>query len=149
MAIEYRLTTAGSTPLREVAARAFPDPAETPDGTSGLLVADLHDRYGFGVTIYAGENGYIEAESDGSRWEWEPAQFVSTTFRMGKEIDLERALTAMLHAVKRLLDSGAEDVALDLNGNWLLLTRVNGVITKHKRDGWWEVHGVVDPIIPV
>ncbi|GIE91320.1 SitI3 family protein [Actinoplanes regularis] len=148
MALEYRLTIARATTITDLAVRAFPDPAERPQGSPSLLVADLYDRYGFEVTIYAGQNGYRSAESDDGMWEWKPAEYISMSFRMDKTAHPSQTLPAMLAAVKRVLDSGAEDVALDLNGNWLLLTRVNGVITKHKRDGWWEVHGVVDPIIP-
>ncbi|BCY13174.1 SitI3 family protein [Actinoplanes sp. L3-i22] len=142
MAIEYRMIVAGSTPVREIATRAFPDPDERPIGTPPLLTADLKDKYGFGVTLYAGTDGYLEAETDDGMWEWEPTQFVRITFHMSKHGEMGPALAAMLAAVGRVLDSGSEDTSLDLNGSWLLLTRMGGVITRHKQAGWWEVYNL-------
>jgi hypothetical protein len=142
MAIEYRLTLAGATPISEIAARAFPDPADRPEGTPSLLAADLDLRFGFQVTVYADENGYVEAESDEEMWIWEPEEFASMTFRMDKDAEPVSALTAMLAAVRRVLDTGTEDASLDLNGSWLLLTRTGGVTMKHKLADWWAVYNL-------
>jgi hypothetical protein len=136
MAIEYRLTLAGSTPVEQVAERALPDPAERPTGTARLS-ADLYDRYGFDVTIRAGQNGYYDAESDNGTWEWEPETYVAVTFRMEKNTDSDRAVRNMLTVVRCVLDSGDEDAALIFNGDVLLFTRFSEDLVMHRRDGWW------------
>ncbi|GAA4588443.1 hypothetical protein BJY16_008565 [Actinoplanes octamycinicus] len=152
MAIEYRFTIAGSTPVAEIAQRAFPYPAdrpvEYPGGKPGLLFADLRETAGFSVTIRAGENGYLQAESDDGMWEWESSIYVRMTFRLTNGADVDRALSAMLTAVQRTVKSGHEDVVLDLNGNWLLLTRIDGVLAKHKLADWWNLHQVAGLIGP-
>ena len=147
MATEYRLTLAGSTPAEQVAERALPDPVDRPTGTPHLLAADLYDRYGFEVTVRAGENGYYDAESDNGMWEWEPAAYVAVTFRLEANADSDRALVAMVLAVRRVLQTGPEDVALVLNGNWLLLTRCDGVVVKHRRDKWWGTYAAANDLI--
>jgi hypothetical protein len=148
MATEYRLTLAGSTPAEQVAERALPVPDERPTGTPRLLAADLYDRYGFEVTVRTGENGYFDAESDSGMWEWEPPTYVAVTFRMGQDADPDRAPADMLQIVRRVLQTGPEDAALVLNGNWLLLTRHDGVLTKHRRDAWWKTYPAADDLIP-
>jgi hypothetical protein len=145
MATEYRLTLAGSTPV-EVAERALPDPVERPTGTPRLLAADLYDRYGFGLTVLGGQQGYLDAETDHGLWEWEPATYVDLTFRMEKNADSDRAVVAMLPVLRRVLQTGPEDAALVLNGNWLLLTRIDGVLVKH-RASWWESHPAAADLI--
>jgi hypothetical protein len=147
MATEYRLTLAGSTPVGYVAERAMPTPAERPTGTPPLLAADLYDRHGFELTILAGRNGYLDAESDSGVWEWEPASYVDVTFRMEQNAESDRAVGNMLLVLRRLLDTGSEDAALVLNGNWLLLTRFDGVLVKH-RESWWGSYPAADDLIP-
>jgi hypothetical protein len=144
MATEYQLTLAGSTPA-EVAARALPEP-DRPTGTPQLLAADLYERYGFELTIISGRNGYFDAESDNGMWEWEPAAYVVVTFRMEKSAESDRAVGAMLLIVRRVLHTGPEDAALVLNGNWLLLTRLEGVLVKH-RESWWKSYPAADDLI--
>lgn len=146
MATEYRLTLAGSPPVEQVAERALPDPAERPTGTPHLIAADLYDRYGFELTILAGRNGYFDAESDSGMWEWEPATYVDVTFRMEQNAGSDRAVGAMLLILRRLLHTGSEDAALVLNGNWLLLTRFDGALLKH-RDTWWKSYPAADDLI--
>jgi len=147
MATHCRLTLAGTASPEQVAERALPDPDDRPTGTPQLLAADLYDRYGFEVTVRAGENSYYDAESDNGLWEWEPATYVAVTFRMEKNADSDRALVAMLLAVRRVLQSGPEDAALVLNGNWLLLTRRDGVVVKHRRDKWWNNYAATNELI--
>ncbi|GIF14910.1 SitI3 family protein [Actinoplanes teichomyceticus] len=147
MAIDYRLTIGGATLIDDVAARAFPEPAERPAGTASLASADLSERYGFAVSLYTDRNGYLEAEADDGMWEWEPAEFVSMMFRVEKTVAGNRAVIPMLIAVRRLLDSGPEDVALDLNGSWLLLTRIAGTLTRYKQAAWWARYPSADRII--
>jgi len=154
MAIEYRLTLAGNTPIEQVAQRALPDPAERPEpverptGAPPLLDADLYDRYGFDLTIRAGRNGYYEVESDDGSWEWEPEDYVDVTFRMGKEFDLNQAVINMLTIIRRILDTGSEDAALILNGDVLLFTRFDGILVKHDRQAWWDHYSTTHDIIP-
>src|SRR3954470_3126194 len=108
MATDYRLTVSGTTPMGEIAARAFPDPTERPNGAPPRLTADLYEKYGFGVTIYAGQNGYVEGETDTGMWEWEPSEYVRVSFHMGKESRTDSPSAYMLTVVNRVLTSGFE-----------------------------------------
>ncbi|GLY02143.1 MULTISPECIES: SitI3 family protein [Actinoplanes] len=149
MAIEYRLTLAGTTTAEQVTARALPDPSERPTDGPPLFSADLYDRYGFFLTIRAGRNGYYDAEMDNDTWwEWEPAEYVNTTFRMEKTGDPDRALNNALWIVQNVLTSGSEDAAFAVNGNWLLLTRTSGTLVKYHRADWWDFHETANSIIP-
>ncbi|WP_433718047.1 SitI3 family protein [Actinoplanes sp. CA-051413] len=147
MATEYRLTLAGSTLPVLIAERALPEQDERPTGTPQLLAADLSERYGFEVTVRAGQNGYFDAETDTGMWEWEPAAYVAVTFRLDKDAEPDRAVGAMMLIVRRLLQTGPEDAALVLNGNWLLMSRFGGVLVKHRRDKWWKTYAAADDLI--
>ncbi len=147
MSTEYRLVVNGDTPVEQIAERAFPDPVECPTGTPPLLAADLYERRGFDVTVRAGHDGYLETESDNGVWEWEPRSYVAVTFRVEKNADPGRAIVNMLTVVGRLLDTGQEDAALILNGDYLLLTRFGGVLVKHRRAAWWENYADVNDVI--
>lgn len=148
MSLDYRLTLLGDTAVDQVAERAFPDPADRPTGTAPLLSADLTGPYGFDVTIRAGRNGYVDAESDQGSWEWEPPEYVSVTCRMDKFADSSWNVLTMLSLVRRVLDTGPEDAALILNGDILLLTRFDGALVKHRRDQWWADYQGADDVIP-
>ena len=143
MAIEYRLTLEGTTPVEQVAQRALPDPQERPTGTPPLLSVNLDQRYGFALTVRAGQNGYVEVESDHGMWEWEPQDYVAVTFRLSNEADTEWAVVDMLTIVRRLLETGPEDATLVLNGDYLLLRRVHGALIKH-RESWWNNYNVAN-----
>jgi hypothetical protein len=148
MAIEYDLTCSGDTPVNQMAERALPDPDDRPTGTAPLLSAALDARCGFGATILAGTNGYVDALSDDGSWEWEPSTYVLVGFRLDKEADRRWAVTNMLTVVRRVLDSGSEDAALVLNGDLLLLTRFDGLLVKHNRDQWWSHYPGAHDAIP-
>jgi hypothetical protein len=60
---------------------------------------------------------------------------------------LEQA-RSQLEAVNRLLATGSEDAALTLNGELLLLIRVDGVVRKHNRARWWDHYAFANRIIP-
>jgi hypothetical protein len=137
MALEYRLVLAGSTPADQVAERSLPDPAERPAGPGPLLSADLVDKYGFLLTVRAGQNGHVEVEADDGVWVWEPKEYVSVNFRLDKSADPQQPVTNTLKVVRRILGTGSEDAALVLNGDVLLLTRLDGVLREHHRDTWW------------
>ena len=142
MALEYKLTLAGSTP-QQVAERAFPDMADRPPGTTPLLTMDLYESYGFHIAVMAGENGYLSAESDNGLWEWEPKTYVSVTFSLDKSADRRWAVQNVLTTVERVLSTGAEDAALTLNADFLLLTRFGGVLVRHRRE-WWDSYPGAD-----
>lgn len=147
MALEYRLTLAGSTPVEQVAQRALPDPGERPTGTPPVLSAELWDQYGFSVTVRAGKNGYFAVESDNGMWEWEPHTYVSLGFRMDKFDDFDREISNMLTIVRRVLETGSEDAILVVNSDYLLLTRLDGELVKHRHEGWWTSYSAADSII--
>ncbi len=147
MALEYRLTLAGTTPVDEVAARALPNLEERPTGTPPLLSKALFDRYGFLLTIHAGSDAYFDAMSDDGPWEWEPEAYVAVGFRMDKFADFRWEVRNMLTIVRRVLDTGTENAALVFNGDVLLLARFDGVLTKHRRS-WWDSYPDADQVIP-
>ena len=149
MAIEYDLVLAGGTPVERVAARAFPQPDERPDGTGPLLVAALNDRYGFVATLRSGASRYVEVLTDHGSWEWEPEPFTSVSFRMDKEADdVVWQVTNMLTVVQRVLTTGVEDATFSFNGDILLLARMNGVLIKHRRDKWWANYPGANDALP-
>jgi len=148
MALEYRLTLAGETPVDLVAERAFPEPAERPTGIAPRLFADHKDQYGFSVTMVAGQGGYLALDTGDGWWEWEPESYVRVNFRLDKFADIRWVVTNMLTVVRRVLDTGPEDATLDFNGDVLLLARRDGTLTKHHRDTWWEHYAGADQLIP-
>jgi hypothetical protein len=147
MAIEYDLTLAGVTPVNVLAARALPTPGERPTGTAPLLTADLYDKYGFAIAVLAEPDGYVEARADQGRWEWEPGASVSISFRLDSLGDPGPAVINALTIVRRVLSTGSEDGALVLNGDVLLLTRLNGKLVKYNQERWWSFHPAADQLI--
>lgn len=149
MAIEYRLTLEGDIPLEQVAALAVPEADEVLQlpGSPRVLTADLNERLGYLVTIFPGRDGYYDAEDDnGGLWEWEPEVYVNVMFHMRKNEQSNRGTLNMVAAVARILDGRPEDAALVLNGNWLLLIRVGGLVRKCRSAAWWSHYGVNDLI---
>ncbi|WP_250028392.1 SitI3 family protein [Paractinoplanes maris] len=147
MATEYELTLAGGAAVDVVAERAFPDPADRPVGPAPLLVAALDDRYGFVATVLSGRSRYVEVLGDNGNWLWEPEPYTSVMFRMDKSSDVEWQVRNMLTVVGRVLGTGSEDAAFFVNGDILLLTRLDGVVVKHRRDGWWAIHDGADQVV--
>jgi hypothetical protein len=145
VAIEYWLVLEGDLAVDAITTTAFPDPSERPTATG---FADLYDRLGYGVTIRAGNDGYFQGESDPEvDWLWKPRRYVQMTFRLDKA-HLQRALRNLLPVVARVLTSGSENAAFLLNGDYLLLSRTHGVLTKHRRPQWWDHYGWVDDLVP-
>ncbi|MGV9211095.1 SitI3 family protein [Micromonospora sp. RB23] len=140
MAVEYRLTLAGSIPLEQVAELAAPAAVETYTASGGRrLSADLNDEHGYVVDISGGRHGYYSAEDDGgSLWQWEPTTYVDVSFYMRKGTLVDKGKPRMLATVARILASRAEDAALTLNGDVLMLRRVAGTVQKHNTDGWYD-----------
>ncbi|MEU8180140.1 SitI3 family protein [Micromonospora sp. NPDC049044] len=140
MAVEYRLALAGDIPLEQVAALAAPGAVETSTASGGrVLSADLNDERGYVVDITGGRHGYYSAEDDGGAlWEWEPETYVDVSFYMRKETLADKGKPHMLATVARILAGRAEDAALTLNGDVLMLTRSAGTIAKHNTDGWYD-----------
>ncbi|MEU8408028.1 SitI3 family protein [Micromonospora sp. NPDC048842] len=140
MAVEYRLTLAGDIPLEQVAELAAPGAVETSTASGGrMLSADLNDEHGYVVDITGGRHGYYSAEDDGGAlWQWEPEAYVDVSFYMRKDTLVDKGKPHMLATVARILTGRAEDAALTLNGDVLMLTRVAGTIQKHNTDGWYD-----------
>ncbi|BCJ61667.1 SitI3 family protein [Micromonospora endophytica] len=140
MAVEFRLVLAGHPPVADVAALTAADLSEVPRPTSdpARFSARLYDRRGYAITVRAGRAGYWEAEADGKdRWEWEPAAYVPVTFSMRADDIVEKGITNMVAAVRRVLAGCAEDAALVQDGNYLLLTRSDGVVRTYC-PAWWS-----------
>lgn len=149
MGIEYRLTLAGDIPLGDLAPLVAPHGVEesTQPNYPRLLSADLGEELGYTVTIYAGSNGYFDAEDDdGTQWEWEPDTYTNVVFDLRKNDPPENVIPTMVSAIGHVLASRQEDAALVLNGNWLLLTRVAGELREH-RPSWWDTYGVQNMIV--
>jgi len=68
---------------------------------------------------------------------------VSVTFSLDKSADRRWAVQNVLTTVERVLSTGAEDAALTLNADFLLLTRFGGVLVKHRRE-WWDSYPGAD-----
>ncbi|GIM89276.1 SitI3 family protein [Paractinoplanes toevensis] len=148
MAIDYNLYLAGNPPVEVVAQWAFPALDDRPTGTVPFLTADLDEKYGYDVVVTSGENAYIDVVTDDGGWEWEPETFVLVAFRLDKEADRPTAIDNVLSAVQRVLAAGEQDAALVLNGDILLLSRLDGVVAKHRRGAWWSFHPAADQLIP-
>ncbi|MFD6755349.1 SitI3 family protein [Micromonospora gifhornensis] len=140
MAVEFRLVLAGDPPVAEVAALTAADPREVPRPASNpaLFSARLYEQRGYAITVRAGTDGYWEAEADGeARWEWAPTSYVCVTFSMRADDVVEKGIPNMMAAVRRVLAGRDEDAALVQDGNYLLLTRTDGVIHTYRPD-WWD-----------
>lgn len=148
MSIDYQLVLAGEIPLEQVAELVAPAARQTTTRYGEpMLSAPLYEEYGYLVDITSGSNGYYEAEDDsGSPWIWEPETYVDINFHMNKEALTEKGKPNMLAAVARVLAERPEDAALVLNSNWLLLTRVAGVLRRHGTT-WWSHHDMDNGII--
>lgn len=147
MAHEYQLTLAGTVSADDLAARAFPAADERPAPWASLLTVDLHERYGFAVSVRSGRRRYIGVVSDSGYWEWEPESFAEITFAMTKTGDSDRARRNMLTVVRRVLDTGSEDMVLVLNHDNLIFARLGGVLVRHLRDTWWDNYPYADGLI--
>ncbi|WP_434740414.1 SitI3 family protein [Micromonospora sp. SH-82] len=142
MGINFRLILAGDIPPSRVARVVAPHAVDART-TSGrpMLRSGLDDTLGYGIDILSGQRGYFDAEDeDGSVWVWEPDAYLQVDYVMRKDVIAERGVPAMLRSVSELLERQPEDAALVLNANWLLLTRVDGVLRRH-RPSWWQHHG--------
>jgi hypothetical protein len=155
MSIGYNLTLAGRTPIRDVAGRALPDGSAQlvdrkgrPASAPPIWSANLFASHGFMVDVLAGTNGYFDVEGDDGMWKWEPAAHVRVHFDMDAFTDPAWRVPNMLIIVARVLDTGPEDAAFDFNANELLLRRVDGRLTKHRRATWWEYYPGADHLVP-
>lgn len=148
MSLDYRLTLAGSTPVEQVAERALPEPDERPVGTAPLLSVNLYERYGFGVTVRGGLNGYVDAVSDDGTFEWEPKYYMSVMFHVDKFAERAQVVINMVTIVRRVLATGPENAVFVFNGDLLLLTRFDGNVVKHARDKWWSHYPAADQLFP-
>ncbi|MFY1700216.1 SitI3 family protein [Micromonospora sp. WMMA1923] len=147
MGIAYQLTLATDVPLQQVAGLVASDGFEesTEPGYPALLSADLTTQWGFCVSILGGVDGYVDAEDDGTQWEWKPDRYVTVIFDMARNGPSETATADMVAATGRVLAGMPQDAALVLNNNWLLLTRAAGRVRQHRRS-WWHAYGLVEAL---
>ncbi|MFC4068197.1 SitI3 family protein [Actinoplanes subglobosus] len=147
MSLSYRLTLAGPITTDQLAERAFPDQAERPSGSGPTLSADLNETHGFAVAVRSGRNGYVDAGTDDGDWEWEPDPFAAISFDIDDDIDREQLAVNLVTVVQRVLLSGPEDAAFVINGDYLLIGRFNGQVTKHSHEKWWSYYPAADAMI--
>jgi hypothetical protein len=140
MALESELVVAGQiepTRLLERAGQRGLAGAPVQRLGNGTLIVDLMAQTGFLLSVHGAAHAYVEAASGGSVWVWEPSPCVRLGFRFDKEFDPSVSRAAMLHMVAQIVASGSEDLALTLNGDVLLLRRVQGRLERCQA-GFWE-----------
>jgi hypothetical protein len=147
MSLSYRLTLAGSVTADQLAERAFPDLENRPSGTGPILFADLYATHGFGVAVRTGRNGHVDAGTDDGDWEWEPDPFAAVSFDIDDLTDRQRLAVNLVTVVRRILETGPEDAAFVINGDYLLVSRFDGRIVKHSHDRWWSYYPEADELI--
>jgi hypothetical protein len=147
MALEYKLVLIGATSPEQVAQRAFPDAEDQLLELPPLVTADFQERRGFHVTIRAKASDYIEVETNDGMWDRKLQDHVSLTFRMDESAESDWYITNMITVVHQLLDTGGEDALLILDHDTLLLARLEGVLVKHDRAGWWDHFPEADQVI--
>ena len=137
MAVEYDLTLITDASPGQVAERAFPG---QPTGTwEHLLTINLYDSQGFYVTIMDDDLPFVDGVGDDGAWEWDHDRAaVNVGFRLDKGDRRHRATILVTRAVARVLATGEEDAVFRVNGDTLLLTRLDGVQRKHHRPTWWD-----------
>lgn len=149
MALDADLVIVGAADPGSVLERAWlalPTRAPVERLDNGALVADLFASYGFALSAFASKHGYVDANADGTMWEWELAQHVVLGFRFRKEFDMGVSRAAMLRIVARILATGNEDVVLAFNSDVLLLRRLNGRLERFEARGfWYTVDGELPP----
>jgi hypothetical protein len=136
MAVEYDLKLLTDASPEQVAERAFPGQPTTP--WKHLLTIDLYDSQGFEVTIRRDDTGYVGGVGDDGAWEWDHGR---AAVRVGFRLDRDHGVSAdvlLTRAVARVLAAGEEDAVFRINGDTLLLTRLDGVQRKHHRPTWWD-----------
>jgi hypothetical protein len=137
MAVEYDLTLLTDASPEQVAERAFPGQPTTP--WEHLLFIDLYDSQGFEVTIMDDDTGYVGGVGDDGAWEWDHGRSaVSVGFRLDRDRGISQDTLLVTRAVARVLATGEEDAVFDINGDTVLLTRLDGVQRKHHRATWWD-----------
>jgi hypothetical protein len=137
MALEYDLTLVTDAGPGQVAGRAFPGQPTTP--WKHLLTIDLYDSHGFEVTIRRDDTGYVGGVGDDGNWEWDHGRSaVSVGFRLSWDRSVCEDTLLVTRAVARVLATGEEDAVFRVNGDTLLLTRLDGVQRKHHRATWWD-----------
>jgi hypothetical protein len=136
MAVEYDLRLLTDASPEQVAGRAFPG---QPTGTwEHLLFMDLYGSQGFEVTILSNDTGYPGGVGDDGAWEWDHGR---AAVQVGFRLDRDHGVSAdvlVTRAVARVLATGEEDAVFRINGDTLLLTRLDGVQRKHHRATWWD-----------
>ena len=137
MAVEYDLTLITDASPGQVAERAFPGQPTTP--WKHLLLIDLYDSQGFEVTIMDDDLPFVDGVGDDGAWEWDHHRAaVNVGFRLDRDRGVSEDTLLVTRAVARVLATGEEDAVFRVNGDTLLLTRLDGVQRKHHRPTWWD-----------
>lgn len=142
MSLDYTLYLLTVTPPETIAARMFPDNA-TVTFEEGLHI-DLPEEQRVSATIVKPRDrdqrpAYIEVEGDpGERLERELPSCVRVSFAFWGETETPAAWNA-LRAVARATATGTEDLYYTQNQDYLLLTRLDGQLRKH-RPQWWALY---------
>ncbi|GIE27002.1 hypothetical protein Ait01nite_000470 [Actinoplanes italicus] len=147
MSVDYSLTIATDATAVQVAARGLPHQTEWMPGTGTALSVNLYETLGIDLSILSDRHGYVDAITDEGRFEWEPDPLVTVIFDLDGQIGHEQAAANMINIVRRLLDTGTEDMALVINGDLLLLARFGGKLVKHNRERWWRHYPGAEQVI--
>jgi hypothetical protein len=137
MALEYDLKLLTDADPEQVAERAFPGQPTTT--SEHLLTINLYDSQGFYVTIRRDDTGYVGGVGDDGNWEWDHGRAaVRVAFRLDRDRGVSQDTLLVTRAVARVLATGEEDAIFRINGDTLLLTRLDGAQRKHHRATWWD-----------
>ncbi|MDA0172608.1 SitI3 family protein [Solirubrobacter taibaiensis] len=125
MALEYALIVPGGITPEAMWPRLYGEryTPPTPIIDDGLWTAEERERFGVLITLHRGEHGFYDV---GDRVR-EPAEYLYVGFRADWE-DLARADRSVRELAQNVLDSGGEDLWLSLNGEELLLERIDGEV---------------------
>ncbi|GAA1604895.1 SitI3 family protein [Actinoplanes couchii] len=147
MSLDYRLTLATGLTAAQIAERALLPVEAVSWGDGRALGANLSGTLGVDVTLRSARHGYVDADTDGEPLEWEPGPFVAITFGLGGSVRSGQAAANMIAVVRRVLETGPEDAALVVNGDYLLVARFGGHLVKHNHARWWSAHPAADAVI--
>ena len=125
MAIEYALVVPGETSVEEMWRRLHEAQTE-PTVRNGVWSADEWNTSGYLISVHRGFDGYFEVGD----WIREFDQYLNVGFRENSDGSPPVLARNLLGLVQRVLDSGDEDLWLSVNGEELILERVDGEVRR-------------------
>ncbi|MDA0172607.1 SitI3 family protein [Solirubrobacter taibaiensis] len=135
MALQYTLVVLGPATPEQLWSRLH-DASPEPTIDKGVLRADERDEVGYIVTVRRAQDGYYEYGDDLRT----PRDYVRVGFRVADRDGSPPALARnLLGLVQNVLDSGDEDLWLDINGEELILERVGGEVRRVPAGFWNNV----------